>query len=338
MNGKELFTKIINRKSDKSGFWQGSPFGENAEEMYAYFKTEANNTALGQALGACLEWIPIDWCDFWKHPEGVPMFDTTGGLERTSLGQDGVFANCEDVREVEKFYWPDIKYCDYTTVEKHVDEAVKRGNAVLSGSWACFFHIVCDMFGMENYFIKMHTDPAVVEAVTERVVDFYLQINEKWFDIIGNRMDAIFFGNDFGSQLDLLISPEMFKKFVLPSFRKITAQAKARGYKVVLHSCGAIESVIPDLIDAGVDALHPIQAKARNMDAETLKKYKNDVVFIGGVDTQDLLPFGTPQQVYDEVMRLRELFGPNYIVSPSHEATPNTPPKNMEAMAKAAAE
>jgi len=265
------------------------------------------------------------------------MFDVLGGKERSSLNQGGVFADCEDVGTVERFHWPDIKYCNFSLAEKAVDFSIGKGQAVLSGSWGSFFHVVCNFFGMENYFVKMYTDPAVVEAVTEHVVDFYMRVQDKWFDIIGNRMDAIFFGNDFGSQLDLLISPEMFNKFIMPYFKKITAQAKGRGYKVVLHSCGAIESVIPQLIDAGVDALHPIQAKARNMDAETLcKKYRNDVVFIGGVDTQDLLPFGSPQQVYDEVCRLKELFGPNYIVSPSHEIMPEAPPENVEMMAKAA--
>jgi len=275
--------------------------------------------------------------NLWQHPENIPMFDTLGGKARHSLGQDGVFAECEDVAEVERFHWPDIKYCNFEDAEKAAEATIKDGRAVLSGSWCPFFHVACDFFGMENYFIKMHTDPAVVEAVTERLVDFYLRVNEKWFDIIGDRMDAIFFGNDFGSQLDLLVSPEMFDKFIMPYFRKITNQAKSRGYKVVLHSCGAIDRVIPRLIDAGVDALHPIQAKARDMDAVSLaKKYKDDIVFIGGVDTQDLLPFGTPQQVYDEVQRLKELFGPNFIVSPSHEALlPNVSPENLKAMADA---
>ena len=153
-------------------------------------------------------------------------------------------------------------------------------------------------------------------------------------------MDAIFFGNDFGSQLDMLISPTMFDKFVMPHFCRITEQAKSRGYKVVLHSCGAIERVIPRLIDAGVDALHPIQAKATNMDAESLAaKYRDKMVFIGGVDTQDILPFGTPQQIRDEVRRLKSVMGPNFVVSPSHETLlPNVPPENVEAMAQAALE
>jgi len=330
MTGKELFNKILNRTSSKNGFWHGVPFEKNLEDMYAYFKTEPNQNALGTALGDCCHWVMPEEHGMWRHIEDAQLFNSLHN-------QGGIFAECENIREVENFSWPDARLCDFTESEKAVDETVKLGKAVLSGTWACFFHNAADLFGMENYFIKMYTDPAVVQAVTERVVDFYLQANAKWFDIIGDRMDAIFFGNDFGSQLDMLISPEMFAKFIMPYFRKITAQAKARGYKVVLHSCGAIESVIPQLINAGVDCLHPIQAKARNMDAVTLaRKYGKDIVFMGGVDTQGLLPFGNPQQVYDEVMRLRELFGPNFIVSPSHEAMPNTPPENMEAMARAA--
>jgi uroporphyrinogen decarboxylase len=130
----------------------------------------------------------------------------------------------------------------------------------------------------------------------------------------------------------------MFDKFVLPYFQKITGQAKNSGYKVVLHSCGSIERVIPKLIDAGVDALHPIQARARNMGAETLaRKYGEKVIFIGGIDAQGILPFGTPEQIRDEVNRLKNLFGSNFIVSPSHEELlPNIPPENILAMAEAA--
>jgi hypothetical protein len=154
------------------------------------------------------------------------------------------------------------------------------------------------------------------------------------------KIDAFFFGNDFGSQLDLLISPEHFDRFVMPYFRELTDQAHSHGYNVVLHSCGSIDRVIPRLIDAGVEVLHPIQAMAKNMDAASLaKKYNGKIVFLGGVDTQRLLPFGTPQEVRDEVRRLKDLFGPNFLVSPSHESLlPNVSPENIMAMAEAAAE
>jgi len=341
MTERDHFKNIINHKSGKCGFWHGRPHPDSQKNLYSYFNV-INDRELGCHLGDCFNWVypsPADG-QFWMHPDGVPMFDVLDGKERHSLGQAGVFADCEDVSEVERFHWPDIRYCDYTAAEKDVNETLANGQAVLSGNWAPFFHICCDFFGIENYFIKMYTNPAVVEAVTEHVVDFYLRLNAKWFDLIGDRMDAVFFGNDFGSQLDMLISPEMFDIFVMPYFKRITEQAKSYGYKVVLHSCGAIERVIPRLIDAGVDALHPIQAKARGMDAKSLsRKYKDKLVFIGGVDTQDLLPFGSPEQVKDEVRRLKDLFGPNFIVSPSHEALlPNVSPENIQAMAEAALE
>jgi len=338
---RDHFKEIINHNSSKCAFWHGRPHPDSQGALYSYFNVR-NDRELGRRLGGCLNWVypsPTDG-KFWKHPDGIPMFDVLDGKERHSLGQDGVFADCEDVSAVERFHWPDIRYCDYTAAEKDADESIANGQAVLSANWVPFFHICSDFFGMENYFVKMYTDPAVVEAVTEHVVDFYLRLNAKWFDLIGDRMDAIFFGNDFGSQLDMLISPELFDKFVMPYFKRITGQAKSRGYKVVLHSCGAIDRVIPRLIDAGVDALHPIQANACGMDAVSLsKKYKDKLVFIGGVDTQDLLPFGTPEQVRDEVRRIKDLFGPNFVVSPSHEALlPNVSPENIQAMAEAAME
>jgi len=334
MTNRDHFRDILNHKSDRCGFWHGSPHGDSQKALYSYFNVQ-NDRELGHRLGDCFDWVCLEGYEYWKHPDNAPMLDVLGGKERHSLGQDGVFADCEDVMEVERYHWPDIRYCNFDKAEKAVEESIKNGQAVVSGSWAPFFHILCDFFGMENYFVKMYTDPAVVVAVTEHVVDFYLRVNEKWFGIIGSRMDAIFFGNDFGSQLDLLISTELFDKYVLPYLRMITEQAKNHGYKIILHSCGAIDRVIPRLIDAGVDAIHPIQAKARGMNAENLAgKYKDKLVFIGGVDTQDLLPFGSPEQVRDEVRRIKGLFGPNFIVSPSHEAIlPNVPPQNLEAIA-----
>ena len=295
---------------------------------------------MGLAMGDTCRWVMPEDNGMWNHPEGKPMMDVLGGKPRTSLGQPGVFAECEDVSEVEAFDWPDEKYVDFTETLRQIDLTREKGQAVLSGSWSCFFHVVSDFFGMENYFIKMYTDPDVVEAVTERVTDFYYRVNERLFREAADRIDMFFFGNDFGSQRDMLISPELFDRFVMPYFARFTEQAHRHGLRVLLHSCGSIERIIPRLIDAGVDALHPIQALAANMDARTLsRKYNGKLVFVGGVDTQRLLPFGTAREVRDEVRRLRDLFGENYVVSPSHESIlPGVPLENLVAMAEAAAE
>jgi uroporphyrinogen decarboxylase len=331
MTGKEHFYAVVEQRSGHCGFWHGVPHPDSVKKLYAYFGVKSD-FELGLKLGSCFYWVKPDF----------PILDAFGGKKRTSLGEGGIFAETEDVSEVEAFQWPETNTIDFTKTLEEIDSANAAGLAVLGGSWSCLFGGggPFDFFGMENYFIKMYHNPAVVDAVTRHVVDYYLAINEKLFALAGNKLDAFFFFNDFGSQLDLLISPEHFDCFVLPYIREFADQARRYGYKVVLHSCGAIDRIIPRLIDAGVEALHPIQAMAKNMDAANLsKKYNGKMVFIGGVDTQRLLPFGTPGEVRQEVRRLKKLFGPNYIVSPSHEAVlPNIPPENIAAMVEAAAE
>ena len=338
MTGKELFHAIVRGNSNHCGFWHGSPNPASLEKLYAHFRVK-DDFELGLKLGSHCRWVMPEKCHVWTRTD-ISMFDVLGGKKRSSLGEAGIFADTEDIAEVEAFNWPEIKYIDFTETLEEIDRTIAAGQAVLSGSWSKFYHDACDFFGMENYFIKMHTDPLVVDAVTRHIVDFYLEVNEKLFLLAGDKIDAFFFGNDFGSQLDLLISPEYFDRFVMPYFREFTDQAHRHGYKVVLHSCGAIDRVINRLIDAGVEVLHPIQARAKNMDAESLaRKYNGKIVFMGGVDTQRILPFGTADDVRSEVRRLKKLFGPNYIVSPSHESLlPNVPPENLAAMAEAAIE
>ena len=102
----------------------------------------------------------------------------------------------------------------------------------------------------------------------------------------------------------------------------LSSQARAQWvYQVVLHSCGAVHAVIERLIAAGVNCLHPIQALAKDMDAATLARdFKGRIAFMGGIDTQQPLTLGTPEQIRADVRRVRSLLGPNLIVSPSHEA------------------
>jgi uroporphyrinogen decarboxylase len=111
-------------------------------------------------------------------------------------------------------------------------------------------------------------------------------------------------------------------------------QAHSYGLKVIYHSCGSIVEAIPDFIDAGVDAIHPIQARAEGMDARNLRDlFAEKVSFCGGVDTQELLVNGSPEEVAAKVRELREIFPTGLIISPSHEAIqPDVPPVNVRAL------
>jgi uroporphyrinogen decarboxylase len=315
--------------ADRCGFWLGNPHGDTWPILFEYFNV-TDIAGVRRALGDDFAWF---WAEDYRHPEGKPAFD----FMHTSraLGSAGVFADCEDVAEVEAYPWPNPDYLDLTNVLAALRDAGDCYRA--GGMWAPFFHIVADLFGMENYFVKMHTDPKVVDAVTRHVCEYYLAGNARVFAQAGDLLDGYFFGNDFGTQLDLFINPAMFDRFILPWFRQFTAQGHAHGYQVILHSCGSVHKVIDRLIDAGVDALHPIQALATGMDADSLAaQYKGRIAFMGGIDTQDLLVNGTPEQVYAETKRVMALLGPGLVVSPSHEAVlPNVPPANLVAMARA---
>ncbi|MBQ3489000.1 MAG: hypothetical protein IJA86_00230, partial [Clostridia bacterium] len=114
-------------------------------------------------------------------------------------------------------------------------------------------------------------------------------------------------------------------------------QAKSFSLPVMVHSCGAIGRIIPDLLELGIDALHPLQAQASGMDARSLSQYKGKLLFVGGVDTQQLLTNANPDTVKEKVMQLYEDFGDFWIASPSHEGVlPNIPLENILAIREAA--
>jgi uroporphyrinogen decarboxylase len=322
----------------RCGLWLGNPHPDSWPGLHRYFGTKTEEE-LRRKLDDDYRWISPSFAEStFPTPAVKGIFNWNWAAGKASHGVSGPLAEVEDPAELGRFDWPDPAKLDFAETLAALDGAGPRYRA--SGFWTPFFHDLMDFFGMEPYFIKMRTNPAVVEAATDRVCGFYYEANERFFDLAGDRVDALFFGNDFGTQLDLMISPELFDRFILPWFQRFTGQARRRGFQVVLHSCGSIHRVIPKLIASGVNCLHPLQAKAAHMDAETLARdFGGRIAFLGGVDTQRVLPLGTPAEVKAEVRRVKRILGPHLIVSPSHEAIlPDVPPRNVAAMAEAALE
>jgi uroporphyrinogen decarboxylase len=292
---------------------------------------------LRRLVGDDYHWVcPELVGNIYRHPAGRQIFDLEE--ERLSHGHPGPLAHCEEVAELDDYEWPRVEFLHYEDVLQELSEAGDVYRA--SGHWTSFYHDLAFLFGMENYFIKMHTNPDVVHAATDRVCQFYYEANDLFFQQAGDLVDGFFFGNDFGTQRDLMISPKMFDTFIMPWFRQFVDQGHSYGHQVILHSCGSIHRVIERLIEAGVDCIHPLQARANNMDAETLAgDFKGRIAFLGGVDAQNVLPKGSPDAVRNEVHRVRRLLEPGLIVSPSHEAIlPDVPPENVEALIQAAHE
>jgi len=333
MTHRERIRAIIaGDTADRCGFWLGQPHPELWPLLNRHFgtRTEAELRRLLQdevvLLSAEYQGSTYD------GPEAAIFFDILHPPAKPPL------ADCADISALDDFPWPDANRLSPAPVLAALQNAgdIYRG----SGTWCPFVHVLINLFGIDNYLVNMYERPKLLHAATDRVCQFYYDANERVFAAAGNLMDGFFFGNDIGTQLDLLCSPRHFEEFMLPWIRQFAAQGHRHGYQVLLHSCGSIHKVMDQMIDAGIDCLHPLQARAAGMDAETLaRRFKGRVAFLGGVDTQELMTHASPEEVRAEVRRLKILLGPRLIVSPSHEALlSNVPPANVQAMAEAARE
>ncbi len=254
--------------------------------------------------------------------------------DNRTLTAPGFFEDYTDVADVDKFAWPDpSRYLDTGESRRRVD-AAPADRIKMGILWSAHFQDACAAFGMEQALMVMLTNPDMFRAVIDRITGFYLQANELFYEATKGKLDAVLIGNDFGSQNCLMVDPGSLREFVFPGTRKLIDQAKSYRLTVIHHSCGSIFPVIEDLSGLGADVIHPVQALARQMDAPNLKShFEGRIAFCGGVDAQNLLVNGTPEEVTQKVMELKSLFPTGMIISPSHEAIlPDIAPANIEAM------
>ena len=317
MTSKERITAIIEGQPvDRCGFWTGSPHGDSWPGLFRHFNCKTPEEVY-RKLGDDVRYMMI------------------GGQPRMPRGY---LADCDSVAKVHDFPWPNPDELDLTYWVNELKGA--EGYYRISGNLSMFFHDDCfnSFGGMQQYFIKMYTDPDVVHALMRHVNDYYLRLNRRFFEEAGTAMEACYFSHDLGTQLGLMMSASMLEDFVLPYLKEQFDLGHEFGLHVCLHCCGSIRPILPRLIEMGMDLLNPIQALAAGMDAESLAEFKDQVTFVGGIDTQELLRHGSPEDVRREVGRVARLLGP-LVISPSHEALlPDVPPANVEAMAAAVAE
>jgi uroporphyrinogen decarboxylase len=337
MKSLERFYATIERKPvDRPATWLGMP---DPASLPGLFK-EYGVTSLHELKHSVGEDIyAVEPPYYTEEAKAIyAAFDWYGkgevDAQNRTLTADGCFKDAEELEDLEFFKWPDPKLGMHLEKCAHLFDEIPDDAAVLGVMWSAHFQDACAAFGMETALINMLDNPKIVDAVNRKVLDFYLEANEMFYRAVAGKLHAVLIGNDMGSQHGLMLSPELVRRFIIPGCRELVAQAHAHGLKVIYHSCGSIDAIIPDLIDAGVDAIHPIQSLAAGMDAESLKaRFGNQVSFCGGVDTQKLLVSGTPEEIKKRIRELMTLFPTGLIVSPSHEAIlPDIPPENIRAM------
>ena len=253
------------------------------------------------------------------------------------------FRSTWKIEDIENFKWPKLE-------QKQLDEACTAAKmfhdqdyaAILDPPSGGVLETTVWMVGIKRFFTDLHAHFEFFESLIDHVTNtFYLPYwNEVLSEDLGEWIDIVLIGDDFGMQDRMIISPHMWRKFVKPRLQKVVQTIKELAkVKVQLHSCGSIYPIIPDLIEIGIDVLNPLQPKAQDMDHQNIKtEFGDRICFHGGVDIQEVMPRGSPEEVQQEVQRVFRTLGADgtgYIRATAHNILADVPLENINAYIQA---
>lgn len=186
------------------------------------------------------------------------------------------------------------------------------------------------LHGMENLLMAMVSESGFAHRLFDRVLEFNLAIIEHACSF---NIDAMMFGDDWGSQYGLIMGVDLWREFIGSRVRTMYQAVRAKGKYVFIHSCGKVDELFPYLIEYGLHCFNPFQPEVIDV-FDAKRRYGGRLAFYGGISTQRTLPYATPEQVREEVKRLIDAVGKNggYIASPAHDIPPDAKPENIAAM------
>ncbi len=264
---------------------------------------------------------------------GVQHRDVDYGTGLYSESISHPLATYTSIEEIEAaFTWPTADWFDYSVIPQQVrgqeDHAVRGGGSEP-------FLTYCTLRGLEQAYMDLAINPDIVAYCLDKLFDFAYENTTRIYEAIPGKVNVSYVAEDMGSQESLLFSPRQIRTFLIPRMKRMIDLAHSAGAYVFFHSDGAVRKIIPDMIAAGIDVLNPIQWRCAGMEREGLKRdFGSQIVFHGGVDNQQTLPFGSVDDVSDEVVANIEILGKGggYIIAPCHNIQANTPPENVVTM------
>ncbi len=242
--------------------------------------------------------------------------------------------------EIEAHPWPNTGDPQRIAGLRALAEGYRaQGKAVMiKGVLAGIFEMAQRIRGMSNCLVDLLADEASTEALFDRLLQLKLDFWEMALPQLADVVDVISEADDYGTQTSQLMSPATFRKLMKPRLLTLCKRIKelAPQSKLFFHSCGSVRELLPDFIEAGIDILNPVHVRATGMEPAALKRdFGKDIVFWGGgVDTQGILPNGTPQEVRDDVRRNVEALAPGggFVFSTVHNIQSDVPPENLVAL------
>ncbi len=275
------------------------------------------------------------WEDEWGIGHRRVKYATGIYNERTHFP----LAELETIADLEAYRWPDPDWYDYDALQDLITQCGDR--TVECGLEATFpYHNF--LRGLETSLMDPFLRPEFTHHLVQRIADFFLEYSRRCFEVAAGYFDLTLVAGDYGQQTGLLLRPDTFAGFYRDLMQRAIDLAQSYDLIVFHHDDGDIRQLLPTWASLGMDVLNPIQWRCGNWDLATLKaEYGEQFCFHGGVDNQQTLPFGTPQDVRDEVKWLIENLasdGTGFIVAPCHNLQSNTPVENILALYEAAHE
>ncbi len=286
-----------------------------------------------------------------NRPAHTPFFDDWGGGQMEIAPEEwfpGIApipdATTTDV--LNSYPWPNMDDPYRVSHVRAQTKALHNENqyAIMATPWLMFpFERAFEMQGMEKFLMNLAMEPDFAQELLTKNNQLCMQLMGHFLDECGDMIDIIKIGDDLGTQENLMISPRMYRRMLKPLHAEMIALIKQKTKaKVFFHTDGDVFDLIEDFIEIGVDVLNPIQTSAGKMsNLEELKnRYNKRIVFCGAVDTQKVLPTGTPDQVKQEVKRVINTLGKDggYMLATVHTVMNEVPPENILAMVDAVEE
>jgi len=258
---------------------------------------------------------------------GIKWGDT--GMYSEMVGHP--LAEVETVNDLDSYNFPEaLAKGRFDFPEKQIKEYGDQ-YAIIGEQECTIFELSWYLVGLEKFLLDMMMEIPYVPKLLDRVMEINLKQASR---LVEMGVDIIWTGDDIGNQNAMMIDPDLWRTVFKPRMQHVFSTLKSINpdIKIAYHSCGSIRPIIPDLIEIGLDVLNPLQPLAKNMEAQPLKnEFGNNLSFFGGIDIQNLLPYGTLEEIKESVREKKRILGKNggYILAPAHNIQPDTPLKNI---------
>jgi uroporphyrinogen decarboxylase len=334
--------------------------GIQSPEAFIYDWPELGSAALDEALlerlhgdaRGVLDRFPAHvYARNSSRPPHAPCIDDWGGgqVEREpGIWYPGIhpMSEASTLDEIERYPWPDM---DDPSRVAHVSEQARKlaeenRYAIIATPWLLFpLERAFAMQGMDKFLLNLALQPEFAHALLHKIAALCKQLMGHFLRELGENVDIIKIGDDLGTQDRLLISPRMYREVLKPIHADYISFIKGHTRaKVFFHTDGDVFDLLDDFVEIGIDVLNPVQTSAGKMAnlAELKRRYGTNLVFCGAVDTQRVLPYGTSEEVRQEVRRVIDLLGPGggYLLASVHTIMDEVPPENILAMVDEAAD